>query len=271
MVATGAAVVQAAMRYAGYRYVLGAKGGGGATDCSGLVWLALRDLGIVAPHGTVNQFPWCERHGEPGSHVISVAEAIETPGAGLFIWRGAGGGGGRGNHVAISRGDGTTIEARSSRARPQVGVHTAHNRGWTHGVKWPGVSYSAPPPPPAPGPGAGILHPGFVLGPGNVVLSPNGRYALIYQHDGNLVLYDSQAREPNGSWQVHWASHTPFGCPGHVIMQPDGNLVVYGGLGHVGFATGTHGKPNAWAAVQDDGNFVIYHGAVPVWATNTHE
>jgi cell wall-associated NlpC family hydrolase len=257
MAANGAALVGAAMRYGHYRYKLGAKGAGGALDCSGMTWIAARDVGIATPHGTVNQFPWCER----ARLLISVDHAIATPGAWLFVWRGPGGGGGAGNHVAISRGDGTTIEARSTRLG--CGIFTARNRGFTHGALVPGVNYAPPAPPPAPGPAPGVLTPGTVLGPDQSVTSPSGSHVLVYQRDGNLVLYRVNP------WRALWSSGTPFGLPGFAAMQPDGNFVIYGCLGAAAWSTKTQGRPNAWAAVQDDGNFVIYHGLTPIWASGT--
>lgn len=133
-VISGVSIVQAAMPYAGYDYVLGAKGANHSIDCSGLVYQACRAVGIICPHGTVNQFPW--------SIPTSRERAIATPGALLFTWAGPANGGGRGNHVAISRGDGTTIEARSSHTTPEVGVFQVGKR-FTHGRLIPGVTYPA--------------------------------------------------------------------------------------------------------------------------------
>lgn len=147
---TGRDIVDTAMQWQGLPYRLGAEarvhvGGRGAPsalDCSELVELACRLNDVPMPDGTVNQFPWCQRAGT----LVPVERAIATPGALLFVWRGPHAGGGAGNHVAISRGDGTTIEARST--RHGVGVFPAAGRGWTHGALIPGVDYDAPPPPP---------------------------------------------------------------------------------------------------------------------------
>jgi WD40 repeat protein len=112
--------------------------------------------------------------------------------------------------------------------------------------------------------GTGRLLPGEGLMPGGSIKSADGRFTLIMQADGNLVLYgpDNQAL---------WASNTS-GHPNvfDVIMQADGNLVVYDGQNQALWASNTNGKPGATLTVQNDGNVVIYDTSNhPVWATNT--
>jgi hypothetical protein len=102
-----------------------------------------------------------------------------------------------------------------------------------------------------------------VLLPNQYLLSPNHAYQLLYQTDGNLVLY-------RGDGVPLWASGTAGQTPGYVIMQADGNLVIYGPGGVPQYATGTSGNPNAILSLQNDGNLVIYNTAsVPIFATNT--
>ena len=74
---------------------------------------------------------------------------------------------------------------------------------------------------------------GKALNPDDQVVSNSGRYQLILQKDGNLVLYDL-----SGGQKALWAS-------------------------------GTGGHPNSYLRVQDDGNLAIYQPSNPVWATNT--
>ena len=64
--------------------------------------------------------------------------------------------------------------------------------------------------------------------------SPNGRYRLTMQGDGNLVEYDGAS--------VVWASGTS-GSGARVVMQDDGNLVVYDG-------GNTHSGPRTRAAIR---------------------
>lgn len=138
---SGTDVVAAAMRYDGAAYVLGAEHDtdpgfvpAGALDCSELVQAALGDLGVAAPDGHWVQFGWCRRDGA----IVPITHAIDTPGALLFVYDGSTQG-----HVAISRGDGTTIEARG--AAWGTGVFPTQGRVWTHGALIPGIDYTEDP------------------------------------------------------------------------------------------------------------------------------
>lgn len=95
------------------------------------------------------------------------------------------------------------------------------------------------------------------------LVSNNGLLNLIMQGDGNLVLYRTQFGH------ALWASNT--GLPvDHVIMQSDGNLVAYSSQGTPYWDTGTAGHPGASSVLQDDGNFVVYDVAnKKLWASNT--
>ena len=99
--------------------------------------------------------------------------------------------------------------------------------------------------------------------------STRGNYHLVLQPDGNLVLYGPQR-------QALWASNTQGQPAAEVFMQPDGNLVLYGprqsnrvGTGKVLWASGTNGFGGADLRVQDDGNVVIYREGRAVWSTRT--
>lgn len=110
---------------------------------------------------------------------------------------------------------------------------------------------------------------GTMLGPNgfllqnDYLLSQSGRYQLILQSDGNLVLYDL-----GQGHRAIWASKTNGQAVSKAIMQSDGNLVIYGFPNAI-WASGTNGKPNSILIAQNDGNVVIYEPQVPVWATNT--
>ncbi|WP_370325302.1 C40 family peptidase [Euzebya sp.] len=122
-------VVAAAMTHTGKPYVFGAKGPS-AFDCSGLATAAARTVGLSFPGGSKNQYAACRDAGR----LIPVGEAVRTYGAALFRMTGDP------THVAISRGDGTTIEARGRRYG--VGVFSATDgRAWTHGGLIPGATY----------------------------------------------------------------------------------------------------------------------------------
>jgi hypothetical protein len=95
-----------------------------------------------------------------------------------------------------------------------------------------------------------------------------GKSRLVMQTDGNLVLYD----EFGG---VRFSSNT-WGNPGsYLTFQDDGNLVVYNGWGPYRRVLWS---PNTWGArpcgcflaIQEDGNVVIYNQGMAVrWSTNT--
>jgi hypothetical protein len=118
-------------------------------------------------------------------------------------------------------------------------------------------------PQPAPPDQPDRLPPNAGLFDGTALVSADGRFRVLLQADGNLVLYAPGTRPL-------WATGTADPTVWDVVMQRDGNLVAYDQVGRPVFATGTDGHPGAWAIVQNDGNFVVYDAANrPLWATNT--
>jgi hypothetical protein len=105
------------------------------------------------------------------------------------------------------------------------------------------------------------------LDAGKFIVSPNGRFKVVFQADSNLVLYDGS----NGS--APWASNTVGKLGTRVLFQTDGNLVMYpAGRGPENFgavwSTGTNGKGATMARINDNGSFGIYTAAgVSVWNT----
>ena len=97
---------------------------------------------------------------------------------------------------------------------------------------------------------------------GQSLVAPSCFYDLVFQADGNLVLYTH-----GGS--VVWASGTQNTGAGYVAMQEDGNLVIYRWDGVPVWATGTNGNPFARTRLQDDGNLVVYRGSQVLWASDT--
>lgn len=96
--------------------------------------------------------------------------------------------------------------------------------------------------------------------PGESLTSANRQFRLLYQLDGNLVLYD------DSSHVAVWSSVTSGMAAGRVSMQPDGNLVVYDAAGQFHWATSTSGSTGARMMLQNDGNMVIYDAAnAVVW------
>lgn len=133
------------LKYRGLRYIWGGKDPSkGGLDCSGLTWRAAKDIGIDLPHGAQPQRDFCRAHGT----LISVADGIATAGALLFrIDEGP-----SNDHVAVSLGNGSTMEAHSKATG--CGVFSATvGRRWTHAARVFGISYVYGPPP-APPPAA---------------------------------------------------------------------------------------------------------------------
>jgi hypothetical protein len=114
------------------------------------------------------------------------------------------------------------------------------------------------------------LLPGEVMPVGETIFSQSGRTYLVMQPDGNLVLYCTL-----GSVTPIWSAKGTFGkTETGAFMQPDGNFVVYDSNFQPIWSSGTNGKNGAWIKVQNDGNLVIYKRGSDgtsgsVWASNT--
>jgi subtilase family serine protease len=113
----------------------------------------------------------------------------------------------------------------------------------------------------------GRINEGTTLLPGQGVYSaPNGKYELIMQYDGNLVLYN---RTTNVAvWNTGTNANTVVG--NYAVFQTDGNFVVYNTSGKALWASGTNTTYSQYLLVQDDGNMVIYESLVPVFDTATN-
>ncbi|MEV0445936.1 hypothetical protein AB0I84_33040 [Streptomyces spectabilis] len=113
----------------------------------------------------------------------------------------------------------------------------------------------------APGPLANqVRYAPFTLNHNESVSSDTAR--LVMQSDGNLVIYDEFNR-------ARWATRT-VGQGWTTRFQEDGNLVVYTRSGRAVWASNTAGHPGSRLVVQDDGNVVIYDGSRAIWASGTN-
>ncbi|ROP41148.1 S8 family serine peptidase [Saccharothrix texasensis] len=106
---------------------------------------------------------------------------------------------------------------------------------------------SAPPPQP----GADTLVRGESLGAGQAKVSQDGRFTLVMQGDGNLVLYTAAG-------QALWHTNTHGTGAAYVVLQLDGNLVIYTAAGQPVWHTNTHGTAADRLIVQNDSNVVLY-------------
>jgi peptidoglycan hydrolase-like protein with peptidoglycan-binding domain len=107
----------------------------------------------------------------------------------------------------------------------------------------PGSSSAGTPP--------GQLNPGQQITSGTQVASPDGKFVLQMQSDGNLVLR-APGNTPLGD--THTAGHDGT----IAMMQADGNFVLTAPGNIPVWASGTDGHPGTVLQVQDDGNVVLY-------------
>ncbi|QXG74412.1 fibronectin type III domain-containing protein [Modestobacter sp. L9-4] len=93
------------------------------------------------------------------------------------------------------------------------------------------------------------------------IVSRNGRYTLVMQPDGNLVVY-APGRRPV------WDARSYAGAGRRMVVQADGNVVVYNEFRAPVWDSGTWGNPGARLALQDDGNLVLYSvRGEPLWSS----
>ncbi len=74
---------------------------------------------------------------------------------------------------------------------------------------------------------------GFTYSPGGWCMRQpgNGRGRLVFQTDGNFVIYNSPTTNtpPNPAYNVVWASGTNGKGATRLVFQTDGNIVIYKG------------------------------------------
>ncbi|MDA3851947.1 MAG: hypothetical protein PF447_11855 [Spirochaetaceae bacterium] len=95
-----------------------------------------------------------------------------------------------------------------------------------------------------------------------ILRSNDGRFHLIFQPDGNLVLYKNQN-------EAIWHSETYNKPVEGFIFQADGNPSVYGG-GQEFWSPYCYNQGGEKLVLQDDGNLVVYtNDNRAIWASNT--
>jgi hypothetical protein len=101
---------------------------------------------------------------------------------------------------------------------------------------------------------------GTTLHAGDYLRSPDWRYTLVMQEDGNLVVYSVDRYTPI------WNSRTWNNAGAYAVMQNDGNLVVYNKNAGVLWNTYTYTQGASVVNMQSDGNLVVYRNSNG-WAT----
>jgi hypothetical protein len=91
---------------------------------------------------------------------------------------------------------------------------------------------------------------------------------MVLQKDGNLVVYGYKG----GTQKALWATGTSGQSVASAVFQCDGNLVLYNSAGKALWDSGTWGQGGNKLVVQTDGNLVIYNTNYNpqrvIWATN---
>jgi hypothetical protein len=86
---------------------------------------------------------------------------------------------------------------------------------------------------------------------------------LVMQDDGNLVIY-----EKNGAYKWATGTNGKGTGPYRLMMQTDGNLVIYDSKNAAIWATGTNGKGGNMLTVTDDKNVVMSSNSNPkIWSS----
>ncbi|WP_246018954.1 S8 family serine peptidase [Saccharothrix australiensis] len=117
------------------------------------------------------------------------------------------------------------------------------------GAGSPNVLLHASVPPAQPGPDRLVR--GEQLAPGQSRTSLNGQFRLVLQFDGNLVLYTADRK-------ALWASNTKGANVTRAVLQEDGDFALYSPDGARRWHTNTAGSTADRLIVQNDDNVVLY-------------
>lgn len=100
---------------------------------------------------------------------------------------------------------------------------------------------------------------GTCMFPGEARTSSNGLYLLLFQYDGNFVIYAIT----NGSLTDIWMTRTHNKVSDKACMQFDGNFVILNSKNETIWSSNT--TVGDRAVLQDDGSFAIYQGNDLQW------
>jgi len=101
-----------------------------------------------------------------------------------------------------------------------------------------------------------------ILRVGQQLETPDRKYRLILQYDGNLVLYSEN--------RALWHTRTYTKQSNYLIMQNDGNLVLYDKDSNALWNSKTRGSGYSRLSLQMDGNLVLYdRNGNHTWHTRT--
>jgi WD40 repeat protein len=93
---------------------------------------------------------------------------------------------------------------------------------------------------------------------GNSIFSPDGKYKMTLESNGNMVIYNNNTQV----WQSNTAGQGVTKCS----FQADGNLVLYTATNVAKWAAGLNNTSAATLMLLNDGNLGIFtSGSVKLW------
>lgn len=104
------------------------------------------------------------------------------------------------------------------------------------------------------------LNPNTTMQPGDFITSPNGRFVLTMQSDGNLVIYSGR--------RAMWSSNTYGNYGAYAKFQNDGNFVIYSLSDQALWSTATYGLGANILTLKDNGNFYVLANTEQKYSTN---
>lgn len=111
----------------------------------------------------------------------------------------------------------------------------------------------------------GVVRSGTIFRANHYLLSPDHRYGMLMQTDGNAVVYRVRDKAPL------WASETRGHRGAYLDFEANGNLVVFDRAHKPLWASNTAGHAGSYLVMQNDGNLVIYsHSKKALWAWQTN-
>lgn len=102
---------------------------------------------------------------------------------------------------------------------------------------------------------ARILQPGEGLRTGETMLSEEGKYIGVMQHDGNFVVYSN-----DGQLRPIWSTNTTGRGAVVANMQRDGNFVLYDAAGRPVWWTASNGRDRTFAITEHGQAMVVAPG-----------
>ena len=108
---------------------------------------------------------------------------------------------------------------------------------------------------------------------GKFYKSPSQNYVLVFQGDGNLVIYHYN-KTTDKAYSPIWSSQTENRGGTKCVLQGDGNFVIYRSDGKAIWNTQTNGKKGAYLTISDEGEIKItsrnYNYATTWSSKNNH-